>query len=111
MATLTVQSISRSGLKPTMASASGSGDKFPHAANRFIEVDNGSGSSVDVTVASQYSSAPQGLDSADLTVAVPAGERRLVGPFSERAFADSNGDVNVSYSATTSVTVAAIELP
>jgi hypothetical protein len=111
MATLSVQSISRSGLKPTMASASGSGDKFPHAPNRYIEVDNGSGSSVDVTVASQYSGVPQGLSSSDLTVAVPAGERRLIGPFSERAFADTDGNVNMSYSASSSVTVAAIELP
>lgn len=111
MATLSVQTIDRSGLSPSYASAAAGGDQFAWGERRFIHVKNGDTAEHTVTVASQYSDAPQGLDSADLAVAVPAGEERIVGPFSERAFADSDGNVQLSYDAVTSVTVAVLEVP
>lgn len=110
MAELSVQSISRDGLNPSLSSASSGGDKFLWDARRFIEVDNASASSIDVTVVSQYSSDPQGLSSSDLTVAVPDGERRLIGPFSDRAFEDGDGYVNITYSSTSSVNVGVFEV-
>lgn len=111
MATLSVQSVSRSGLNASFASAAAGGDQFTWGARRFIHIKNGDASSHTLTVASQYASDPQGLTSADLTVSIPAGEERMVGPFSERAFADSDGNVQLSYDAVTSVTVAVLEVP
>jgi hypothetical protein len=110
MAELTVQDITRSGLDPTLSAASSGGDTFAHDPSAFVEVDNASGSSVDVTFTSQYPSDPQGLSKSDLVVSVPDGGRRFIGPFSDRAFADSDGFVNVSYSSTTSVTVGAFKV-
>ena len=45
----------------------------------------------------------------DVTVNVPSSGERLIGPFTRR-FNDELGRVNVSYSAVTSVTVAAFRL-
>jgi len=105
MATLSIQQIGRSGLKPSYSGAASGGDQFAHDADAFLHVKNDSGSSIDVTVASQVSNAGQGLTSDDLVVSVPNGEERLIGPFSDQAFADSNGHAQISYSATSSISV------
>ena len=105
MATLSIQQIDRSGLSPTYASAASGGDEFPHDPNAFIHVKNGDATSVTVTVVSQYSSNPQGLASTDLTVTVPGNEERFIGPFSETAFADADGNVQLTYDDVSSVTL------
>lgn len=111
MATLDVQTVSRSGLNPSFSGAASGGDEFPWSTRAVLYVKNGDSASHTVTVASQISSSPQGLTSDDLSVDVPAGEDRVIGPFSERAWADSDGNVQVSYDDTTSVEVAVIEVP
>lgn len=110
MATLTVQSVTPSGKTPSYASAAAGGDKFPWSEHAFIHVKNGDASSHTVTVASQYSTLPPGQQSKDLTVSVPAGGEKIIGPFYKAAFQDSDGNVNLSYDAVTSVTVGAFEL-
>jgi len=42
-------------------------------------------------------------------IAVAAGAEKIIGPFDPRYFTDSNGFLNLSYSAVTSVTVAVIQ--
>jgi hypothetical protein len=102
----TVQRIQRSGLEATYAAAaSGEGNSFANSGNTFLHVKNGSGSEVTVTIAS--TAVVDGLAVADATVAVPAGEDRMIGPFSTTTFGST---VTVTFSATTSVTVAAITL-
>ena len=118
MAALTVQPIVQTGLAVSYASAGGSGDTIAIADSNqrnFIIVKNTSGSPVTVTVTRQNTTgrvaAEGNVTLFNLSVSVPAttGER-LIGPLTN-SFIDSSGNVNVSYSATSSVTVAAISLP
>jgi hypothetical protein len=109
MAALSNQSVKRAGLKPAYAAAAGGGDTFAPGENVFVHVKNGSGSSITVTVATPKKVA--GLDVADLAVAVPKEEDRLIGPFPAQHFADpADGRAHVTYSGVTSLTVAALEL-
>lgn len=117
MAALTVQDISGSGLEPAYTAAAGGGDTIADDGTErtFLHVENGGASEITVTVTAQSSSLHvEGygtLARANLSVAVPAGEGRMIGPFPPNAFKDSSGNVAVSYSDVTSVTVAALRLP
>ena len=109
MADITVQSIVRAGLLPgTPDSAAGGGDAFLNTGREFIEIANGSGSSINVTIATQ--STVDGLAVADRVVAVGAGETKKIGPFPKGAYNDSDGKVQVTYSAAGSVTIAVFNL-
>lgn len=109
MATLATQGISRAGLVATFAAASAGGDKFTPSKDTTLRVDNGSGASVTVTVASPWKN-PIGQDSADVVVAVAAGATADIGPFPAEYFANpaDNGLASVSYSSAASVQVAAL---
>lgn len=108
MAQLSVQTISRDGLTPTMSAAAGGGDKFSNNAKTWLHVVNGGGSPITVTIATE--GAYDGLAVPDREVAVAAGAVKLIGPFPKDLYNDDDDNVNVSYSGTTSVTVAAIKL-
>lgn len=110
MATLAIQQMTSSGLEATYASAAAGGDKFANNGKTFIHVKNGDGSDKTVTITSQVTEPPAGTAAANIAVTVTAGEERMIGPLNQNGFNDSNGDVNVTYSAVTSVTVAAISL-
>ena len=103
MATLTEQVITRDGIEPSLSSAAGGGDQFLNTGNQYVEVTNGSGSSITVTFAAQKS--VDGLDLPDDTLVVPAGETRKAGPFLPSTFNDSNGYLQITYSGVTSLTV------
>ncbi len=110
MATLTVQQIANTGLEPTYAAASAGGDVFEFTADAFIHVKNGDASSHTVSVVSQYSATP-GIAPADIDVAIPSGEERMIGPFKRDFFENSaTGEVELTYDAVTSVTIAALRL-
>ena len=116
MATLTVQSISEAGAALTYTAAASGGDVFPNADDRtFLHVKNGDAASKTVTITAQTTSATVAgfgvVTKANRTVTVPAGEDRLIGPFPTKAFNNSSSQVEVGYSATTSVTVAAVRVP
>ncbi|MCW2242260.1 hypothetical protein [Azospirillum canadense] len=116
MATLSVQSISEVGAALTYAAAAAGGDAFPNADDRtFLHVKNGGGSSVTVTITAQTTTATvPGLGvmtKANRTVAIPAGDDRLIGPFPQKAFNNSSNQVAVGYSAVTSVSVAVVRVP
>lgn len=114
MALYTVQNIAKTGLAPTYGAVALS-DTFPNPGDErtFLHVKNGSGASINVTVVAQKTqvkvpSVGQ-LTISNLVIAVPAGQERVIGPFSE-AFNDANGLVVVNYSAITTVTAAAVRL-
>jgi hypothetical protein len=109
MATLATQGISPDGLEATYATAAGGGDKVRPGATTFLHVKNGDASDKTVTIDDPTSVKPRGAASwnPDLVVVVTAGEERMIGPLGDR-FAGSDGLVAVTYSAVTSVTVAAI---
>lgn len=105
MAALVVNKINRStGLvEPTKAAASGGGDTFTNDGATSLEVDNGGGGAITVTV-DAVKDCDQGFDH-DSVVSVGAGETRRIGPFPKSIFGSTP---DVSYSGVTSVTVAAV---
>lgn len=108
MATLAVQKSTQAGIAVTYAAAAAGGDQFPAAANRELRVKNGSGAGINVTIASQKP-CNQG-STHNVVVAVAAGAEVAIGPLDPNRFADTNGFVQVTYSAAASVTVAVVEV-
>jgi len=108
MAVLAVQKISHAGLNPVYAAADAGGDEFPNGGRVFLQVKNGDTAQKTVTINSQKP-CDQGFDH-DITVNIPAGEERMIGPFDPSRFNNSAGRVEVSYSDATGVTVAALEV-
>ena len=104
MALLAVSRVSLDGANPTfVAATAGAGDNFPNTGREYLHVINGSGGSINVTVAA---TAPCNHGTThNVVVAVPAGQQRRIGPFPTSRFGDN---VVVTYSAVTTVTVAAI---
>lgn len=117
MATLTVQSISQSGLAPSLSAAASGGDEFVAADDQryFVEIDNADGSSHTLTIAAQRTTAQQAgvgeVSVSDISVAVAAGTRRFVGPITSAYIRSNDGVVEMTYDAVTSVTVGAFKLP
>ena len=114
MAALTVQSVVDSGLTPALASVNTGDTAADDGTGRtFVEVANGSGSSINVTVPAQQTSVVVpgvgALTVADIVVAVGAGARKFIGPFS-RAYINTAGSITLNYSATTSVTAGAFKV-
>lgn len=108
MATLTVQSVTLTGLNPAYVAASGGGDDFVNDGKTFLHVKNGGASPITVTVATPAQVG--GLDLADVAVSVPNAGERMIGPFQTNLFNASTGKTSISYSGVTSVTVAAIRV-
>lgn len=108
MAVLTVQKISHSGLSPSFSAADVAGDEFVNGGRTILYVKNGGASQITVTVDSAKP-CNYGFDH-DLTVNVPAGDERVIGPFAPDRFNNSSARVAVSYTDVTSVTVAALEV-
>lgn len=106
--TLTVQEISRSGLNPSYTAAVADGHKIENTGREFVHVKNASGASVNVTI--QTPGTVDGLAVADRVVAVPASEERMIGPFAPSDYNQDDDEVYVDYSATSSVTAAAVQL-
>lgn len=110
MANLVVQNIVLTGLKPTYANATVTGDSITNNTGRvFLHAKNGDSSSKTITIKSQKI-CDQGQIH-DIDVAIPAGEERIIGPLVTGRFNDDGGKVQITYSGVTSVTVAAIQIP
>lgn len=114
MAALNIQTIADTGIVPSLASAT-NGDTVADdgTARTFVEVANGGGSSINVTIPAQQTSVVVpgvgALTVADQVVAVANGARKLIGPFS-RAYINTAGNVTLNFSSVTSVTVGAFKL-
>lgn len=108
MATVSLDRIQATGTDPTYNAASAGGDKVPPGDDVALHVKNGSGASITATVVTPGTVAGQAIG--DVDVAVPAGESRFIGPLTRDLFAADDGLVDVTWSATTSVTFAAIAL-
>lgn len=107
MANLNVQRAVLTGLNPSFVAAGAGGDSIPPAGAAVFIVKNGGASAVTVTVATPGKT-EFGLDQPDLTVSVPAGEERHIGPLTHRLADPDSGSIQVTYSAVASVTVAVV---
>lgn len=103
MAVLTAATVSRAGTDVAGVAAGAGGDSFANTGKEFLEVKNGSGASITVTLDVQATL--EGMAVTDPTVAVAAGATKIIGPFPTHLFNDANGRANVTYSAVTTVTV------
>lgn len=108
MANIVVQQISKSGIAPSFVAAAAGGDTPANDGQTLVHVKNGGASSVNVTINS-VEKCNHGFDH-DVIVAVPAGSERIIGPFEPKRFNNENGRLNITYSAVTSVTVAAFRM-
>lgn len=111
MTTLATQRVTQTGLHPSYTAAAAS-QKLKPGLRTFIHVKNGDSSSHTVTINDPTSISPPGAVAfnPDVTVAVPAGEDRLI-PVPPR-FGDpaDSGLAALTWSATTSMSVAVVTL-
>ena len=120
MANLTIQDALLAGLNVSFAAAGGGGSGagadniLANDGKSVLYVKNDNAGSVDVTVTSEVTAKTiVGYGSAtfsDVTVSIPAGEERMIGPFPTSRFNDSSSQVSVSYDEISSVTVAAVRI-
>ncbi len=103
MALLATQQVNLSGITPTFAAAAAGGDKFTPGDTTIIELINGSGAAITVTVDSKVNS-NQGTD-VNPTATVAAGARHKIGPFPAQRFGGNDGQGDITYSGVTSLTV------
>lgn len=109
MPQLTPQVVSLAGLTPTYAAAVAS-TTVPCDERTWLHVKNAAGSSMTVTLTS--TAKVRGQAAADVVITVPAttGDK-MIGPLSADLFAGAvDGTCAVTYSSTTSVTVAALRI-
>lgn len=110
MAAIAIQQPVLAGLNPSYAACTGGGDTVPGNDGKvMLHVKNGSGGALTVTVASQRPTVA-GYTPANNAVSVPAAGERMIGPFDPAAFNDSTGSLVVTYSAVTSLTIAAVRV-
>lgn len=100
MAALTTLQITAAGATDTLASAAGGGDTFIPDDRTFLEVNNGSGASINVTLAALQTASDHNSTIPANVVAVGAGARKLIGPLPASIYVGT-----IAYSSATSVTV------
>ncbi|MFF7610746.1 hypothetical protein [Streptomyces lavendulae] len=109
MATLTVAAIAAAGTLNATTAAAGGGDKVKPDGDRvFVEVTNGSGGSINVTVASYPTVRGQAV--ADRVIAVAASATKKIPIFADLNTNPSDGLAAITYSAVTTVTVGAYRI-
>lgn len=108
MGQLAYQQAKIAGTALTYAAAGAGGDTVTPNDHGAVLVRNGSGASVNVTIAVPGNTR-FGQPEPDVIVAVPAGADAAVGPFPS-VLSDTDGLVHLSYSSAASVTVAAVQI-
>lgn len=108
--TLTAQSITRTGLTHTFAAADQpNGNQFLNVDERaFLYVKNGGGGTIVVTIPTPGT--VDDLAVADLSISIATGVNKLIGPFPQKHYNQTDGMVYINYDVGTSVTVAVIRL-
>ncbi|MEK7178551.1 MAG: hypothetical protein AAB721_02775 [Patescibacteria group bacterium] len=113
MATLTVLTSKRSanGNDLVGVAAAGGGDVFPNTGKEVVVIKNGGAGAITLTVVTPATI--DGLAVADLTATIGVGETRAVGPFPPGVYSTggvAGGNVSLTYSGVTTVTVAVLAL-
>jgi hypothetical protein len=112
MATLTTQVINRAGTVITAAAAAGGGDAMACGSGMMLEVVNGGGASITVTLVIPAARTYEpNVAITSPVISVTNGTTRWIGPVDAATFADPvTGLCTITYSAVTTVTVAAVQL-
>lgn len=109
MAVLTAATVVRTGVDVVGVAADVTGDEWANTGQEFVEVKNGSGGSINVTL--DIRATIDGAAAVDPVVAVGAGVTKIIGPFPTGIYNDSNGRAKITYSAVTSVTTKVLKCP
>mgnify|MGYP001565286201 CR=1 FL=1 len=113
MATLTVQTIAKTGLVPSLVAAlsgdADTSDLFYNNGNTFLWVKNDDATNARTVTINSLVNCNQGFDH-DVAVIVAHGTQALIGPFEASRFNSSAGIATVTYSSETGLTVAAVSL-
>lgn len=105
-ATLSTQKPTTAGVAVTYVAAASSQD-FVNTGQEVVHVKNGSGSSITVTfTAAGKDNFGIVATAHDYVITVPATDDRIIGPFDTARFNTTAGKVSITWSATTTVTVA-----
>lgn len=105
MAVLTVVPTSITPTATTMVAAAGGGDEFRNTGKERFRIRNGGGSSITATIAAVSAAGCPAGTLHDITITVPAGQERCVTNLPTGRFNAADGNVDVTYSGVTSVTV------
>ena len=112
MAELTVQQITETGAAATYVAATAEGDTADNNGNMFLHIKNGSGGAITVTITALTTSVESGmygeLRKSNSATILDAGTEAFVGGFAPAAFNDGNGEIAITYTAVTSLTIAAL---
>lgn len=104
---LTVQTITRSGTVVTLAAANAGGNTFANDGNTYLHVKNGSASPITVTI--DFPGTVDDLVVTDRAVTVTNATEKVIGPFPPGLY-NTAGEVYVTYSAVTTITVGAFKM-
>src|SRR4051812_47481836 len=112
MATLTTQTITRAGAVITPVAAAGGGDAMTCGSGMMLEVVNGGGSPITVTLAVPSSRTYEpNVAITSPAISVTNGTTKWIGPIDAQTFMDpTTGLCTITYSGVTTVTVAAVQL-
>jgi hypothetical protein len=112
LATLTTQTISRAGTVVTPVAAAGGGDAMEVGSQMMLEVVNGAGAPITVTLAVPAARTYEAnVAITSPAIAVTNGTTKWIGPIDGQTFMDpTTGLCTITYSSATSVTVAAVKL-
>ena len=110
MATLTPQTVAlgASGLSLTFNSCGGSGDVFANAGKTFVIAKNGATASCTVTFAATQAVTDASLSVPDLAVGIGTSASVAVGPFPTNTFNNASGQVAMTYSNSSTLTIAVL---
>ena len=106
---ITAQTVTSASLDATYEPANSQGNSYRLLRGRVLHVKNASGASVTVTIPTPGT--VEGLAVADRTVTVTAADDRFIALGTADIYKSAGEDAYVDYSATTSVTVAVLDVP
>lgn len=109
MAVLATQQVTRGGLNPVMSAVAGGGDSFQPGDKAWLRIDNADSASHTVTI--HVTATRFGRAVADLVVAVPAGQTRMIGPLINEEFLDPATNLgSMTYTSATGMTAGVFTL-
>lgn len=104
MTALTPNVVSRAGVAPTVVTPAAGGDTFPAGASTYVRFTT-SGTAVTVTLTPPAGGGPLGTTVSPVPIVLPATGVREYGPFPQYPYGDQNGNVTMTYSAITGLTL------
>jgi len=107
---LMVQGISRDGLAPVFGTANADGHYFLNDGRTYLEVKNGGGSAVTVTLVAQARIDGVAPANGGKQVTLPAGGGLKIGPFPADVYNKADGTVEVTFSAVADLTLGAFRV-